>query len=148
MQFRRRDPLSERQSADRRWVVQGYMVFRPNSQFTPPTDVVEFDDKVLVRIEIAGMKASDFSVSLTPNQLIVSGTRERPSFPGGAYHQVEIGYGDFRVEVALPWPVGEEDVSAAYREGFLQIELPRRAERAIRIIDVNAAEEGNHADDE
>jgi HSP20 family molecular chaperone IbpA len=148
MQFRRRDPLSERQSADRRWVVQGYMVFRPNSQFTPPTDVVEFDDKVLVRIEIAGMKASDFSVSLTTNQLIVSGTRERPSFPGGAYHQVEIGYGDFRVEVGLPWPVDEDDVSAAYREGFLQIELPRRAERAIRIIDVNTAEEGTTAHDE
>lgn len=148
MQFRRRDPLSERQSADRRWVVQGYMVFRPNSQFTPPTDVIEFDDKVLVIIEIAGMKASDFSVSLSTNQLTVSGTRERPSFPGGAYHQVEIGYGDFRVEVALPWPVDQDDVTAAYREGFLQIELPRRADRAIRIIDVNATEESTNADEE
>jgi hypothetical protein len=39
-------------------------------------------------------------------------------------------------------------VSAAYREGFLQIELPRRADRAVRIIDVNAAEEDTNTDDE
>lgn len=148
MQHRRRDPLSERQPIDRRWVVQGYMVFRPNSQFTPPTDVIEFSDKLLVLIEIAGMKAGDFSVSLTSSQLIVSGTRERPLFPDGGYRQVEIGYGEFRVEVSLPWPVDQDDVTAGYREGFLQIELPRRADRAIRIIDVNATEEGTEADDE
>lgn len=148
MQFRRRDPLSERQTGDRRWVVQGYMIFRPNAQFTPPTDVMEFSDKLVVLMEIAGMKAGDFSVSLTSNQLIVSGTRERPLFADGAYHQVEIGYGEFRVEVTLPWPVDQDDVSAAYREGFLQIELPRRADRAVRIIDVNAAEEDTNTDDE
>lgn len=148
MQFRRRDPLSERQTTDRRWVVQGYMIFRPNSQFTPPTDVIELDDKVIVRMEIAGMRAGDFSVSLTTNHLIVSGTRERPSFPGGAYHQVEIAYGDFRVEISLPWHVDQDDVTAAYRDGFLQIELPRRAERSVRVIDVSAAEEDTNPDDE
>ena len=93
------------------------------------------------------MKSGEFSVSLTSNQLIVSGTRERPSFQGAAYHQVEIGYGDFRVEVSLPWPVEQDDVTASYREGFLQIELPRRAEREIRIIDVDAAEESTTTDD-
>lgn len=148
MQLRRRDPLSERTGADRRWVVQGYMIFRPNSQFTPPTDVIEFADKLVVLIEIAGMKAGDFSVSLTNSQLVVTGTRERPSFPEGAYRQVEIGYGDFRVEVTLPWSVDQDDVTAAYREGLLQIELPRRAERAVRVIDVNAPEEDTNADDE
>lgn len=147
MQHQRRDPLSERQPVDRRWVVQGYMIFRPNSQFTPPTDVIEFSDRLVVLMEIAGMKSGEFSVSLTSNQLIVSGTRERPSFQGAAYHQVEIGYGDFRVEVSLPWPVEQDDVTASYREGFLQIELPRRVERAIRIIDVDAAEESTTTDD-
>ena len=147
MQHRRRDPLSERQPVDRRWVVQGYMIFRPNSQFTPLTDVIEFSDRLVVLMEIAGMKSGEFSVSLTSNQLIVSGTRERPSFQGAAYHQVEIGYGDFRVEVSLPWPVEQDDVTASYREGFLQIELPRRAEREIRIIDVDAAEESTTTDD-
>lgn len=148
MQHRRRDPLSERQPIDRRWVVQGYMIFRPNSQFTPPTDVIEFSDKLVVLMELAGMKTGDFHVSLTTNQLIVSGTRERPSFQGAAYHQVEIAYGDFRVEVMLPWPVEHDGVTASYREGFLQIELPRRADQAIRIIDVGASTESAATHDE
>lgn len=141
MQPRKRDPLSERSPIDPRWVVQGYMIFRPNSQFTPPTDVIEFSDRLLVLMEIAGMKSSDFTVSLLNNHLIVTGTRERPSFHGAAYHQVEIGYGDFRVEIVLPWPVSQDEVSAAYRDGFLQIELPRRPDKAIRIIDVDATQE-------
>jgi HSP20 family protein len=141
MQNKKRDPLSERSPMDRRWVVQGYMIFRPNSQFTPPTDVLELSDRLLVLMEIAGMKASDFTVSLMNNHLIVNGTRERPSFRGAAYHQVEIGYGEFRVEIVLPWPVSQDDVSANYRDGFLQIELPRRPDKAIRIISVDADQE-------
>src|SRR5688500_4139881 len=136
MQNKRREPLSERHQGDRRWVVQGYMIFRPNSQFTPPTDVIEFSDRLTVLMEIAGMRAGEFSVTLTNNRLIVSGTRERPSFSGAAYHQVEIGYGDFRLEIMLPWPVSQDEVSANYRDGFLQIELPRRPDKAIRIINV------------
>jgi len=114
------------------------MIFRPNAPFTPPTDVLEFPDKLLVFIEIAGMRPSDFTITLLNNQLVVAGVRERPSYQGAAYHQVEIGYGDFRVEVTLPWPVEQDKVEAVYRDGFLQIELPRRPEKAIRIINVNA----------
>jgi HSP20 family protein len=137
MQTKRKDFLSERQPAER-WVVQGYMIFRPNAHFTPPTDVIEMDDKLIVLMEIAGMKANGFAVTLTNNRhLVITGTRERPPMQGAAYHRVEIGYGDFRVEVVLPWTVDEDDVSANYRDGFLQVELPRRPEKHIRIIDVD-----------
>ncbi len=146
MQNRRRDSLAER-APDRRWVVQGYMIFRPNAQFTPPTDVIEFVDKLVVRMEIAGMRTGDFTVSLAQNQLVVSGVRERPQLHGAAYHQVEIGYGEFRVAVLLPWSVEQDQVNAVYRDGFLQIELPRRPDREIRIIDVDAVEEDTNEND-
>jgi HSP20 family protein len=136
---RDRDLPAERQP-DRRWVVQGYMVWRPNSRFTPPTDVIELADRMIVLVEIAGMRASDFNVALFNHRLIITGTRERPSIQG-AYHQVEIGYGEFRVELMLPWQVEQDEVSASYREGFLQVELPRRPERAIRVVDVTTVEE-------
>lgn len=137
--------MTERQS-DRRWVVQGYMIFRPHSRFTPPTDVIEVNDKLVVLMEIAGMQASDFSITLLNNRVVISGTRERPATQGAAYHQVEIGYGDFRVEIVLPWSVEQDSVSASYRDGFLQVELPRKPEKAIRIIDVSAAQEETEDD--
>ncbi len=145
---RDRDPGSiERSGGNRRWVVQGYMVFRPNSQFTPPTDVMETDDRLIVQVEIGGMRSSDFSVSLLNQQhLVISGTRERPSLAEAAYHQVEISYGDFRIELMLPFPVEQDGVSAAYREGILLVELPRQPEKHIHVVEVQTEEDSDSND--
>jgi len=54
-----------------------------------------------------------------------------------AYHQVEIGYGEFRVEVAIYWSLQRDSVTASYRDGLLQIELPRQGESQITVKDGN-----------
>lgn len=122
------------------WVVQGYVVWRTNRQFVPPTDVIELPDKILVVIEIAGMRPNDFNISLSNRLLVVKGTRERLALQDAAYYQVEIGYGDFRVEVQLPDSVDRDQVNAIYRDGFLHVELPRRTEGQQFIINVNSEE--------
>lgn len=122
------------------WVVQGYVVWRTNRQFVPPTDVLELPDRFLVIIEIAGMRPNDFNISLQNRLLVVKGTRERMPIHDAAYYQVEIGYGDFRVEVQLPDNVDRDQVSAVYRDGFLHVELPRRPEGQQFIINVNTEE--------
>jgi HSP20 family protein len=122
------------------WVVQGYVVWRTNRQFAPPTDVIELADRILVMVEIAGVRAETFTVSLHQRQLLISGTRERPSLPNAAYQQMEINYGDFRVEVQLPDVVERDEVSATYRDGFLHVELPRRSDGPQFIINVNTEE--------
>lgn len=109
--------------------------------FTPPTDVIELDDKIMVVVEIAGMRPNALSITLLQRHLIISGVRERPQHMGAAYHQVEIGFGEFRVEIALPGPVDRESVSASYENGFLQIELPRQPVRQIRVVELNTAEQ-------
>lgn len=127
--------------------MQSYMIYRLQPRFAPPTDVIELNDKLIVRIEIAGMRAADFNVALANHHLVVSGVRERPPMATAAYHQVEIGHGEFRVEVTLPWHVDQDSVAASYKDGFLQIELPRRAEKQVRIIDVVDAEEDTQANE-
>lgn len=129
---------------ERQWVVQGYMVYRPNPQFQPPTDVIELDDRLLIRIEVAGVRPDDFNVALMDQHIVISGKRQRPALEGAAYHRVEIGYGDFRVQVALPWRVEADGVSASYRDGFLQVELPRLAEKLVRVVDVTVENEEPH----
>jgi HSP20 family protein len=123
------------------WVVQGYVVWRGNRHFVPPTDVIELADKILVVVEIAGMRANDFNISLLNRQLVISGTRERPALPNVAYHQVEIGYGEFRVEVQLPHMVERDRVNATYRDGFLQLELPLRSDGQQVTINVKEDDE-------
>jgi HSP20 family protein len=112
--------------------------YRP---FTPPTDVIELADKVLILVEVAGIRPDDLKITLQHQTVVIAGFRERPQHTGSAYHQVEIFFGEFRVEVALPWPVESEAVTASYEEGFLKVELPRKATRQIPIVDLSNTEE-------
>ena len=126
---------SSREHPERHWLE--YTVWHPSQRFIPPTDVVEFPDKVLVLVEIAALRSSDLNITLLDNRLVISGTRERPPLHDAAYHQVEIGYGEFRVEVNLQWSVQRDAVSASYRDGMLEIELPRQPESQIPVKDGN-----------
>ena len=98
----------------------------------PPTDVYETEPAVIVRVEIAGMREEDFSISLTGNQLSVRGNRpdiqERR-----AYHQMEIRFGEFNVEVVLPAPVLADQVEAEYRAGFLRLVFPKDKPKKIQV---------------
>jgi len=122
------------QQGGRSWRVESYVVWRgSNRRFSPPTDVIELPDKLVVVVEIAGMRAGDFNVVLLEGRIVITGRRDRPSREHAAFHQVEIGSGEFRIEVGLPWSINRDQVSASYRDGFLQVELPRHAEVQIRV---------------
>jgi len=100
--------------------------------WTPPTDVYESGGKVVVRIEIAGMRQEDFDVSFDNGLLTVSGTRRDPA-DKVAYHRLEISYGDFLTQVHMPWPVDEDMIEAKYDKGFLFVTLPRQRIEQTRI---------------
>jgi HSP20 family protein len=117
-----------------------YTVWRPQRRFIPPTDVIELPEKVIVVVEIAALRSSDLNITLLDDRLVIAGTRERPPLENAAYHQVEIGYGDFRVEIVLHWSVKRDGVSATYRDGLLQVELPRLPENQIAVQDGNSKE--------
>jgi HSP20 family protein len=142
MQHRKQDqPPENKRRSDPQRKVRQYMMWSPVRPFTPPTDVIELAEKLMVLVEVAGMRPADFTITLVNHSLVINGVRERPTLRNAAYHQVEIGYGEFRVEVLLPWPVERDQVTATYREGFLQVDLPRRTEQQIRVVDVRADEE-------
>ena len=60
--------------------------------------------------------------------------------PQPSLHQLEIRNGEFRIELMLPWAVDRSRIEANYRDGFLQVELPRRQDRQIHIINVRIDE--------
>jgi HSP20 family protein len=113
-----------------RWVVM-----RHTHTWRPPTDVYETDDAIIVRVEVAGMTEADFSLELQGRLLIIGGVRQDPS-PKVAFHQMEIRYGEFRVEVYLHWAVDMESIKATYSEGFLQIALPKTQARKVHIVEM------------
>jgi HSP20 family molecular chaperone IbpA len=100
----------------------------------PPTDVYETEDTIIVRVEIAGMREQDFLVGLNGPVLTIRGVRqdvpERRS-----YHQMEIRFGEFNIELGLPFHVDADQVQAVYNNGFLRILLPKAHPRQIPIVE-------------
>ena len=98
----------------------------------PPTDVFVTADSVIVRVEIAGMRDGEFSISLEEHTLTIRGSR--PDYPERrAYHQMEIRFGEFRTDVGLHWPVDTEKIDAEYKDGFLRITLPINKPHHVEI---------------
>ena len=100
--------------------------------WSPPTDVYETDDSLVIRVEVAGMRESDFSIRVDRNELVISGTRidieERRTF-----HQMEIRYGEFSTSVELPQELDINGSDAEYRNGFLKIILPKNKPAVIKV---------------
>lgn len=101
-------------------------------QWRPPTDVYETQDAILIKIEIAGMKESDFSIILADRKVSIQGTRLDQETKR-AYHQMEIRNGEFRSEIALHWAIDSDNVAAEYKDGFLRILLPKAKTYQIDI---------------
>lgn len=104
-------------------IVNWRLTVQPNV-WRPPTDVFETEENFVVRVEIAGMRESDFSVTLDKQALTISGIR--PEFPERkAFYQMEIHFGEFVSEIEIPSPVDPDRVEAVYQDGFLRVNLPK-----------------------
>ncbi|NCP87263.1 MAG: heat-shock protein Hsp20 [Anaerolineae bacterium CG_4_9_14_3_um_filter_57_17] len=120
--LRSRNSLPEK----RRTIVQsiGFQARLYPQVWSPPADLYEVEDAYIVRVEVAGMRQQDFSVSLQNDLLTIRGIR--PDAPERrAYHQMEIRSGEFNVITALPGVVNPESAIAEYYDGFLTITLPK-----------------------
>jgi HSP20 family molecular chaperone IbpA len=93
--------------------------------WSPPTDLFETDTSFVVRVEIAGMRDQDFSVTIENNFLVISGNRKDNS-ERRAFHQLEIRFGEFSTMVALPGPVDSDSGVVEYADGFLVVTLTKK----------------------
>ena len=100
----------------------------------PPTDVYETEEAIVIRVEIAGMREQDFSVALEDRTLTIRGVRSDPT-ERRAFYQMEIPFGEFSTGVELPAQIVPEGVEAVYRDGFLQITLPKARPQHIQVGD-------------
>jgi len=105
---------------------------RHTPAWRPPTDVFETEEDILVRIEIAGMRENNFSIELNGHHLIVKGSRQ-DIIEKRSYHQMEIRFGEFIIELDITFPINSEQVEAVYQNGFLLIRLPKASPRQIHI---------------
>jgi HSP20 family protein len=108
--------------------------------WAPVLDMRETKDDLVLSFELPGISEKDVSLSITGDLLTVRGERtfNRDSKDEGVHH-VERVYGKFERSVQLPMPVQPEKVKATYRDGVLEVKLPKVEEVKPKEIKIEIA---------
>jgi HSP20 family protein len=106
--------------------------------WVPFVDMQETKDDLVLTIEVPGVREKDVSVSLTGDLLSVKGERRfEQEMKDQTWLHVERAYGKFERTIQLPMPVQADKVKAAYRDGVLEITLPKVEEVKPREIKID-----------
>lgn len=110
---------------------------RPLEGRMPKVDVIERDDEVVVKAEVPGVKKEDLDISVTDNTVTVRGcTSHELKEDAGDYYRMEMSRGEFSRTVALPADVDGDKAKASYKDGVLELVLPKVAKAKRRSIKV------------
>jgi len=107
--------------------------------WVPTIDVMEKDDKYIVKADLPGMKEEDVDVSVVGDALVIKGERKEESeVKEEDYYCCERSYGSFSRSVALPSNVDADKIEADYSDGVLEVTLPKAAGVQPKKIGVSA----------
>ena len=102
---------------------------RRSGDFVPSIDVFEEGNELVVKAELAGIKRDDIKVEFSGNTLTLSGVKKaEEKVERKDFYRVEQSYGSFSRTLDLPEGINIDKVKASYRDGLLEIRIPRTAE--------------------
>ena len=134
MSIVRWDPMKELEDMQRR--VQSYFTTPTlgsffneqlsSPQWMPACDISETPESYSVHAEIPDMRKEDIKVSVNDGVLTLMGERKQEKEEKNKrYHRVERSYGRFQRAFTLPGAVDEAKVQATYKDGVLNVLLPK-----------------------
>lgn len=104
----------------------------------PPVDVLETEDSIILKAELPGVTRPDISVEVQDNMLILKGERhfERDTKEEN-FHRIERSYGKFFRSFSLPSEVDPEKVKASFKDGVLEVIVPKVGKAKAKQVEVN-----------
>jgi len=99
----------------------------------PAADVYENDSEYRVAVDLPGIDRSTLDISIDDDRLTIKGNRvaQEP-----ARHRAECPSGKFLRTFSVPAAVAQGDIRAAYKDGVLQVYLPKRPERKSQRVEI------------
>jgi HSP20 family protein len=110
----------------------------PGQNWMFPVDIKENDNSIVVHAEIPGMNKDDIKLSYDDNVLSIRGERKSDVREEKAnYIKVERKYGFFSRSFSIDVPVDHEAIKASYKDGILEITLPKKDKAKARQIEID-----------
>ncbi|MFC1968576.1 Hsp20/alpha crystallin family protein [Chloroflexota bacterium] len=109
----------------------------------PAVDIYETPQEVVILVELAGMKQEEIEVVADHDTLIIRGERKDTSQRGKkSYHRMEIRWGAFERGILLPVAIKTDETRATYKDGLLEIVVPKAQKEKTHKIRVRPSEAG------
>lgn len=106
----------------------------------PPVDIYETADAVVLKAELPGISKDDINVEVKDNTLTLRGEKKfEKEVKEENYYRVERSYGTFQRSFSLPSTVQQDKVKAKFKDGILEITLPKAEEAKPKQIKVDVA---------
>jgi HSP20 family protein len=113
--------------------------FRPDERETsaPAIDLYEDKDDIVVKAELPGMSKDDIAVSLSDHMLTIKGEKKKEEeIKEENYYRCERSYGSFLRTLELPKDVHPDKVEASFKNGVLQVRMPKTEEAKTQEVKV------------
>lgn len=106
--------------------------------WSPAVDIYDSKDSLLVRVDLPGLKKEDIDVAVHEDKLLLRGEKKAENEKKGKdFVRTERFYGSFYREIALPSAVDDAKVKAAYKDGVLELTLPKKEEAKPKQIQID-----------
>ena len=103
------------------------------ADWTPASDIYETESGYLIAMDLPGIDRNALEIDVDDNRLIVKGTR---LIDESKQHRTERPRGKFLRTFSVPASVEQGKIGAEYKDGVLQIRLPKRTEQKAKKIDI------------
>jgi HSP20 family protein len=108
--------------------------------WSPVVDIFERGEDLVLRAEVPGVSRDKLDVSVENNVLTIRGERERDrEIKEEHYHRVERSYGVFSRSFTLPATVDATKIAAQFKEGILEVVLPKAEAAKPKRISIEAS---------
>lgn len=98
----------------------------PFSGKIPSVDVIDRDNEVIVKAELPGVDKKDIDISVTQNTVTIKGTTSHEEKEEkGDYYRCEMSRGSYSRTLSLPADVDEGKSKAKFKDGILELSLPK-----------------------
>lgn len=101
--------------------------------WTPAADIYETDSEYLITLDLPGIDREALEIDVDDNRLIVKGTR---TIAAPKQHRTERPRGKFLRTFSVPGSVDQAKIGAEFKDGVLNVRLPKRSEQKPKKIDI------------
>ncbi len=104
----------------------------------PAAELTETDEALHLKLEVPGMEAKDLDIQVTADSVSISGERKEESkSEDKGVTRSEFRYGKFSRVIPLPVEIQNSNVTAEYKDGILNLTLPKSEAEKTQVVKVN-----------